>query len=166
MKRIIFLDVDGPIIPGTSYLYQDNPSDRQIFDPRCTAIVREICIASGAEIVMNTTHNNTWSYDEGDVVIARHETPGLRDRLVEAGLGEFLHDASPRTGYGLGDRPSRIDAINTWLSQNGDANWIALDDAPIDSERAFRISFEHGVDMAAYNHAAKWFDFKNAMVLG
>lgn len=150
MNKYLFLDVDGPLIPDTSFLFHSNASYDQIFDERCVAVVKKVLDDSGAWLVMNTTHNLHWEPDR----IA----PGLKPQLHKCGLGKYLHK-SPRTIYPELDR---LTAIMKWMNDNADKHdlWVAFDDAPIDHKRAYRTSESLGVGIGEYNHAQRLLMFK------
>lgn len=154
MQKIIFLDIDGPMIPLSSYIFTRNPSFDQILDDRCVDVLHAVIAASGAKIVFNTTHNrmldptDTW--------------PGLRGVFHYRGFTPEYFAAVDHTLYPDVDR---LTAIKKWQAENGEANWVAFDDAPIDDERAYPTLFEYGIGMGEYNHAAEYFGFKPKMVL-
>ena len=64
--KIIFLDIDGPMIPYTSFLFNPHASFDQVLDDRCCRVLHKIIEASGAKIVFNTTHNTMLYPIEGD----------------------------------------------------------------------------------------------------
>lgn len=39
-EKIIFLDIDGPMIPYTSFLFNRHASWEQVLDERCVAVLR------------------------------------------------------------------------------------------------------------------------------
>lgn len=153
--KVIFLDIDGPMIPYTSFLFNNMASFDQELDTRCVAVLRKIIDASGAKIVFNTTHNRHLHQEDG--------FPGLINQFVAAGFGDDLHE-DMHTVYPDVDR---LTAINEWLDRNKTDNmlWVALDDVKIDHKRAFLVNADHGIGIDAYNHCAKWLMFKTFVVL-
>lgn len=49
--RIIFLDIDGPMIPGTRYLINRSCSFDRDFPAETIAVINEVCHRTGAKIV-------------------------------------------------------------------------------------------------------------------
>lgn len=151
MQKIIFLDIDGPMIPYTSFLMttpHGNPSFEQILDDRCVMVLHRIIKDTGAKIVFNTTHNNN--------LYPTHETkdgwlPGLLGQFEKAGFKDHIHEHNC-TKYPHYDR---LTCIKEWLrSQPIDEKikWVALDDVVMADERCYIVNEEYGIGMGAYNH--------------
>ena len=160
MQNIIFLDIDGPLIPTISYLFDLHASINQNLNLQCVNILKKIIEKSGAKIVLNTTHNHMLHErisTEGKLV-----WPGLLNKFKEVGLYEHLRDENFHTNYP--NAKNRLSAINTWLDQNGNAIWVALDDAYIDHPNAYLIDQSIGIDLRAYNFCAEKFNFKSLFV--
>lgn len=159
--KVIFLDIDGPMIPYTSFLFNVKASFDQILDERCCKVLRLIIDNSGAKIVFNTTHNTMLDRQVNRKGV--ENTPGLIQRFVDAGFGDDIHEAL-HTDY---PNVNRLDAINNWLQKNQTPNmlWVALDDAKIDHKRAFLVHPDHGIGIDAYNHCANYLMFKKFIVL-
>lgn len=173
--KIIFLDIDGPMIPAVHFLTNCNASFDQDFDPRCVMVLKKILKETNAKIVFNSTHN-----------LHLHKTeymPGLLNMWNRSfwnpEVGNYLHDDNVTTypnptRYELipaGRNPSRrLCAIFEWLHGHYDISeansvlWIAMDDVMIDDERAFLIDFDEGIGIKAYDHAAKYFSFSGMLV--
>ncbi len=117
MNRIVFLDIDGPVIPFSSLLLDPYASvNRVIISPIPVAMLNKLCQRSGAKIVFNTTHNTTLD-----------DVPDIDKVLVSAGLRpEYLH-ADTKTKY---PQIPRDVAVRVWLQQHSEVDdWIAFDDA-------------------------------------
>lgn len=154
MDRIIFLDIDGPMIPYVSFLFDKHASLDQVLDDRCVKVLHLILKKSRAKIVFNSYHNNYFT--EG---LASSKSPGLLRRFQVAGFGDHIHPTQKTLfPYGADGRSklSRLDAIRIWLGQNGNHNWVVLDDEHIEHERAYRVNPEYGIGMSAYQHCAEW----------
>ena len=156
MGPVIFLDIDGPIIPYTSFLFNAHASWEQELDQRCCRVLHKIIGASGAKIVFNTTHNTMLHPRDGDSI------PGLIPQFEAAGFGPHLHEVV-HTVYPHVDR---LTAIMDWLHNNGkDRQWVALDDVKIAHERAYLTDADLGIGFAEYNHCAQWLGFKPFIAL-
>jgi len=139
MQRIIFLDIDGPVIPAGMYLIDRACSFDRRASPVCIATINHIAKNSGAKIVMNTTHNMN-----GALMLA--------DMVREGIKVEYLHEKAPMTQY---PNTSRWMAIEMWQFDNGMADWVALDDAEFtQDERLIWVDFNVGVHPGHYNQIA------------
>lgn len=77
MTRILFLDIDGVMIPATQQLLDPNSSWKRNFPQTTIAVINEICKRTEARIVFNTTHNNPIP-----------NAPDIEVTLVNQGLNE------------------------------------------------------------------------------
>lgn len=115
-NRIVFLDIDGPIIPFSAFLLDKMCSWHRIIPAIPVAVVAEVCKRSGAKVVFNTTHNTPMK-DIDDIEIA----------IVKAGLPVEMIHPDIKTKY-----PSlpRDVAVIEWLHRHLEVDdWIAFDDA-------------------------------------
>lgn len=168
MQRIIFLDIDGPVIPSSQFFVDKHASYSRVFAPSCLAIVKRLLEDADAKLVTNSTHNVLdrcldWDVPDG----ARFD---LRQDLVAAGIPkERIHD-DWRTLYPHGGKFSgsinRLDAINAWQAENGEADWIAFDDCDFGHERLILVDYDYGISTPHYNKAAEIFGIKPFIVLG
>lgn len=141
--KIIFLDIDGPMIPMTSYIFNRNASWQQELDSRSVEILHHIVKKSGAYIVFNSTHSRML---EADLAV---NSPGLIQRFKDAGFSNYLH-MDICTKYP--DIP-RLKAIEEWLSRHPEVTrWVALDDAEILDERAFLVNPNYGIGFNEVQH--------------
>lgn len=122
--KIIFLDVDGPMLPTRAYFLRanrsNNPYERQQFDPCAVAMVNVLLKASGAKLVISST----WAVN--------HQLGGkekFSKVMVANGLNPAdLHDdwMTPRKFSS-----SRGLEIRWWLAEHPETtHWAALDDDP------------------------------------
>lgn len=158
VNKIIFLDIDGPMIPAVSYLEDKNASFKQLLDSRSVRLLTEIINRSGAKIVFNSYHNKVLGPSSNGL------TPGLIKRFEDVGLLDAIHETkSTKYPYFVRDR---LLAIHEWLHQFGEEGdlWVALDDQKIDHKRAYTTSFDDGIGMGEFNHCAKWLQFKGCNV--
>lgn len=116
MKRVVFLDIDGPVIPFGMFLIDSMASHHRILAPIPMACLKTLCEKSGALIVFNTTHNQSW---EGIL--------DIDEQMISCGFpAEFIH-SDMKTKYPQLDRET---SVYEWLSRHPETeDWIALDDA-------------------------------------
>lgn len=172
MSKIIFLDIDGVMIPAITHLQHQHASMRQILDPRAVWVLKEILNKSGAKIVFNTTHN----YDlfaDSDWPAGALSTPGLIARFEAVGIGNDYIHTKMCTQYPNPDpHPNkelsrRLVSIYQWLTAHGQGvtKWIALDDEKIDHENAILINPFDGLGYEAYNAASEILGFESRWVM-
>ena len=153
MQRIIFLDIDGPVINTPCYWVDTEASlQRSVMNTQAIGILNKLAKLSGARIVTNSTHNNHPVRETGR---------SLKDDLIKWGLKEeFLHE-NWRTTFPWPDLESdplfpthrRLRGIMEWEIANGIADWIAFDDEPfVDASdtRLFVINFDYGIDYSVF----------------
>jgi len=119
MSKVIFLDVDGTMIPTT----MAEASWSRRFLPETVLLLNEICIVSGAKVVFNTTHS-----------LPLENAPDIEQAIVAQGLSpNHLHVADLKTRY-----PEILDrkaAVKEWLDRHPETTeWVALDDEPFTEE--------------------------------
>lgn len=147
--KVIFLDIDGPMIPGRQYGGKMGVQRRTgggligyLFDPFCVRMVTHLATTAGAKIVWNTTHN-------------LRGINQITEDAVASGLDPALfHPTAPQTIYPgeqskfgqLSWGVSRLKAIQRWTESQRDlTHWVALDDEPIKSKNAILIDFQAGI---------------------
>lgn len=97
--RVVFLDFDGVLsTPATRFAWADGP---------CVAALNRITQATGAEIVVTSSHRST--------------VHGARVLLAGWGATGTVRDVSPRCGV-------RSNEIRTWLAYNPVNAFVILDD--------------------------------------
>ncbi len=118
-QKIIFVDIDGPLIPGRMHLLAENhtsdPDAIPVFDNFSVRVFNLWAKYSNAKIVLST--NWAWS----------HDNEQLKLKMKMNGLGFDYHDAivTPKRM-----NSNRHDEILDWLrkhSKEGD-KFIAVDD--------------------------------------
>jgi hypothetical protein len=55
-ERIVFLDIDGPVIPFSMFLVDRHASINRVLAPIPVAVVKMICERSGARVVFKKNH--------------------------------------------------------------------------------------------------------------
>ncbi len=105
-RRVIFLDIDGVLAPIRRW---DRYGD---IEPACMDVLNEIVAASGADVVVSSTHRH------GKTVAELHEllrAEGLTGRVV---------DKTPAGPPGA----ERGDEIAAWLDAHPVAGYVIIDD--------------------------------------
>lgn len=117
--NIIFLDIDGPMIPAVMYLSDNLCGIERRFPVHTIAVLNEMCRKTEARVVINSTHNRSFGDD----------IPLITDALISHGFkAGYLHPEHRHTRYP--DLP-RKEAVKNWLNAhfNPDTDdWIAIDD--------------------------------------
>lgn len=118
MKPVIFLDIDGVL--NTLRLCAQ-PGGRETFSSEAVAVLQEILIETGAQIVISSS----WREDIAERIVPAFESNGLGGasrRII--GHTPILPEASPET--------RRADEIDAWLHQNPEyrCRFLVIDDDP------------------------------------
>jgi len=141
-NKIIFLDVDGPMIPARMYyagmlgprLYTSGGG--WVYDPVAIGMVTHLCIKHGVQIVYNSSHN-----DEGEDYI--------RAQAQNNQLGTFLHThfmtKFPKATY------IRAQAIDWWLRDHSEVtHWVNVDDFPVGAPNSIQIDYNVGITLTDF----------------
>ena len=146
MQNIIFVDFDGPLLPGKMHLFQENrnPKTLPMFDAFAVRVFNIWAKYSNAKIVLSTN----W--------VAHHSIDDLKEYLRLNGLGFDYHDVITTPKY---FSPRRNREILEWLEENAEKDdvFIAVDDDP-----ACKF-IEEGIQDNEYS--GKWIavDYQNGM---
>lgn len=153
MQRIIFLDIDGPVIPGTMYCLDRHCSWQKNIPPMIAHAVNTMCERTEAKIVFNTTHNRV---REGEETIFQ--------AMVRAGFDPaHLFTADPATHY---PKVARDQAVTEWLGRHPDTDWLALDDCEFtNDERLIRIDPHVGITLLTVNEVIGRWNGKPVIVM-
>lgn len=173
MQRIIFLDIDGPVIPAPIYYLDGNVLfNRSFMSTTALGYISRLATLGKALIVTNSAHN-WFNTGEGspDYIPVRN----LKQDLIRHGLKENqFHDIwrtefpNPRNRkFSESDPSGRMLAINNWIEDNGPADWIGFDDEKYTSnKRLIHIDFELGIDYKAFVKACKVWDIDpNSLII-
>lgn len=153
MNKIIFLDIDGPVIPINVPTYDS--IFRLVHNYEAILRLNELCEQTNAKIVTNSMHNYN-DYEDGT----------LKEDLVKWGIKEeYFHDdwrtIFPNIDYkqinstvrGIG----RLHAINVWLATHYYIdNWVCFDDRNFtDLPNLILIEDGLGIKQKHYDRALK-----------
>lgn len=163
VQRIVFLDIDGPIINTPMfYLHPGASMQRTALNTQAIAYVARLCKIANALVVFNSTHN---THDVPDPMTGDMRT--IRTDMIRWGLNpNFIH-----TDW-CTDYPQRYDGrlrpIQRWIDKqiaknpDVDYDWVCFDDEKFtDDKRLIVIDFDKGIDYTAYRKAAKVWGFRN-----
>jgi hypothetical protein len=154
MNKIIFLDIDGPVIPTTVSIY--NSMFRLKHNSNAIIYLNKLCKKTGAKIVTNTMHNIN-DYVDGNI----------KDDLIKWGIKEeYFHESwktiFPLINYkeinskirGIG----RLHAIDLWLVEQKDIdNWVCFDDRYFTTlPNLIHIEDGLGIKKEHYDYALKF----------
>lgn len=140
--KVVFLDIDGPMIPAGQYLIHRQCSHQRIFAQIPLAVLNEFCKRSEAKIVLNTTHNRPID-----------GVPDIQQALVNAGISpDHFHPTDPQTAYPAARRGQ---AVKDWLAQHPEiTGWVAFDDSNFtDDENLILIDLDEGLNVRHMNMA-------------
>lgn len=162
MNKIIFLDIDGPVIDLLTYKTNVPASIfRTGFNLESIRLLDQLCNVTGAKIVTNSMHN----YYEVDNCSLKYD-------LISNGIDSEHFHKEWRTIYPKIDykaRPSsvrgigRLYAIEDWIEKNGPCEWICFDDRKFtDDPRLIHITRWHGIDQKYYNEALEKLNGNNS----
>lgn len=141
--KIIFQDIDGPLIPHRMYYTGFRPYDTMrnsfVWDPIAVQMINRICEICDAKVVFNTAHC------ENPAEIMKHQAAcnGLK----------FLHEDC-KTSYPFTD--NRYQAITEWLDKhNTISDWIVIDDVQVCLSRQIKVDWKVGMTIENYRKACQ-----------
>lgn len=143
-NRIIFLDIDGPVIPISCYYINRNCSfDRNPVSTIAIGELLRLIELSGAKIVYNTTHNR--NYDK-----------------LRADLHWLAPHVVGRTNY---PDVARHLAVTQWLSQNQCDEWVAFDDVKFTGDpRLIHIDVRLGINADSVDQVLKMWGIEDKAI--
>lgn len=159
--KVIFLDIDGPMISNTGLMLNRCASFSQTLDSQAVDVLHAILGASGAKLVFNTTHNSL--FFSGVLDGTSYSTPGLRQRFVDAGFENHFHE-HPQTVF---PNINRYDSITHWLTNHKTEHmlWVALDDVEMPNKRCCLVDPNYGIGIKEFNFCAQYLMYKPKHIL-
>lgn len=157
LPKVIFLDIDGPIINTPLYFIDPMCSmDRSVMNTQAIGYLVKLAKFAGAKIVCNSTHN---THDITESWDGKART--LRDDLIYWKVpAELFHEDwktsypyPPESKFSEASESRRLRAIDLWQKQNGEADWIAFDDENFGHERLMLVDFDRGIDYDLFRRA-------------
>lgn len=137
--KVIFLNIDGPMIPGRMFFTPDASFDEcwnmHRYDPIAVDMINTLCIKHGAVVVMSSTHNG----------------PNAKEKLAFNGIDSFPKNAPVCTDFlqsphvALGKK----NAIDKWLAEHGKdvEAYVVIDDEGVDDPNLVKVEFDGGISL-------------------
>lgn len=149
--KVLFLDIDGPLIPGRAYAMpgQTKPIVKK-FDPCAVGIINEVCWKQHRKLVIHSSWVKFIDEVGGD----------LKEYMISEGLSPQIWHSDPICSP-LG---WRYDRVNEWLSRHEVEDFKILDDVPCNDifeeerlkEHLLLIDFENGITMDNWREMQNW----------
>jgi hypothetical protein len=145
--KIIFLDIDGVVLPGRAYMlpYQTTPIVKA-FDPCSVSLLNAACEEAGWKIVIHSSWLRYWQPSGGDITVMAH--------CINEGIkAEYFHPTEPHCSSAFHYRYNRID---DWLSRHKEiSEFVILDDCPPEegyprTDKVILTDFDEGITLDIY----------------
>lgn len=139
--NIIFIDIDGPLLPGRAYILNYNHDERPLEEISCQ-FIKEIINRCDAKLVACTTHSRN--------------KDALFKLLSSGGITKEMFHDDWKVMYPNNENISRQDAVKIWLSNHPDVeNYVIIDDAPHADNNWIEVDREIGITINNYRKATK-----------
>lgn len=143
MTKIIFQDVDGPLIPLRMYFGGNRPFDVNagsfIYDPVAVAMINHLCSQYGALMVYNSAHNE-------------NSPENMKHQATRNGLVHQHEDI--KTNFDVLHDFGRHAAIKEWLSRHPEVtDWIVIDDMPVYLPKQVHVNYSIGMTIEDFQRA-------------
>lgn len=158
MERVIFLDIDGVLLPGSAWLAPDNDGPARLlagaqsreeltaaaaavrFDRVAVLLLNRLCWATGAQIVVSSDWRHSVDVD-------------LRQKLLAEGVEEqYLHHdlLCPKKLTA-----TKSQEIGLWLRSHDGAGGIVIDDDVLEGCPVPQVltGYDRGLDVEVYRRA-------------
>lgn len=136
VTKVLFLDIDGPMIPRRAWFLQRPGTLAKTFDPIATAMVLDVLERSGAKIVISST----WTVYGPEAVASRLRAAGIDPALIH-------EDWTVRCQ--LEKREAQIEA---WLKRHPEVDrWAVLDDGDLAIKNLVRVTVDDGMLVQHYH---------------
>lgn len=157
MQKILFLDIDGPLIP--SRMYKAPGQTRPwvtMFDPAAVGMLNTIADKTGCKFVVHSSWvATTFHYD----MLPNTKTPVLDHMINQGILADHFHDDWVAQYTFSGNRWHAIaDWIINWQDDGIKTDYLILDDAdmpyqfPLDKTRHIHVDFDEGFTYAQFQY--------------
>jgi hypothetical protein len=123
MTKILFLDIDGPMIPGRAYkLPNQTKPFVMTFDPVAVSIINNVCQQEGYQIILHSSWVRIYGGQE------------TYDHCITQGLKPESFHEDKWTGENENWRYNRV---AHWLADHPEVtDYIILDDEPYEPDRS------------------------------
>lgn len=120
MTRVIFLDIDGPMIPVRAMYLPQQTLVASVFDPCAVALLNRLLLFSEAKLVISST----WRHKGKDPCVQVLEKNGINPAVLHE------HWDTPRKMSS-----TRTEEIRMWLDRHPEVkHYVAIDDEQLDFE--------------------------------
>lgn len=149
MSRVLFLDIDGVVLPGRAYMLPTQTHDPfvTVFDPCAVSMINEACRKQNRKIVLHSSWIRTKyieNYVNGDVI----------SHCVAQGIKrEHFHDDP----YCDRDEAWRWNRVSGWLDKHPEVDdFFVLDDEKCEADWRWRdhvinTDFDEGITMYVFH---------------
>lgn len=148
-NRILFLDIDGPLIPHRAY---DMPGQTRPyvtkFDPCAVGIINKACRKQGRKIVLHSSWIRTKFMTRDDLL-----GQDVKEHCIAQGIeAELFHEDA----YCDRDTSWRYDRVLLWLNAHPEVrDFVIVDDEAPDplwhfTKQVLLVDFENGLTMKDY----------------
>lgn len=135
--KVLFLDIDGPMIPRRAYYLPGQTRVASVFDPVAVSLIKRVLDETGAKIVISSS----WGRLGKDYV-----EPALNENGLSWDKYVHFDWITPRQA----DKDDRNAEIKNWLKAHKEIKkWVSLDDARLKKNNV-KVSFEDGVQWSHY----------------
>lgn len=118
ITKILFMDIDGPMIPSRAFRLPNQTKIYSVFDPCATSMINELIKLSGARIVISST----WR---------KHGLDDCLDLFKTNGIDPTLLHPDWKTSCKL----TRTQEINSWIQNHPEiTHYVAIDDEQLDAK--------------------------------
>lgn len=144
MSKVLFLDIDGVVLPGRAYMLPNQTKPFvKTFDPCAVSMLNEACQKQDRKIVLHSSWIRTkFIMEDGDGdVVGRCVSQGV--------LPELFHDDP----YCNRDISWRYDRVDEWLARHPEVtDFFIVDDEPCDLNYKYRkhlvlTDFDEGITL-------------------
>ncbi len=147
-QKIIFLDIDGPVIPWKNRIAYEGTGIKPPHDAIAVHYISKIAEHTGAQFVISSSARKV----EKEAFITLFESFGFDASL--------LHE-----DWRTSDRNDRLQEIHEWIEKHPEVtHWIALDDEPLDTDHLVMACSSNGFLLSNYDEALHGLGLKSPKI--
>jgi hypothetical protein len=146
VTKILFLDIDGPLIPARLY-FNGSPRPHSTgggwaYDPVAVGMIATLVERHGIQLVYNSSHN-----DSGKDYIYHQ---ALNNQLADWLHVDFM-TTFPHQTY------ERAEGITKWLQEHMEVtHWASVDDFPLQLPNAVQVDYNAGMTLSTFEHLERF----------
>lgn len=131
MTKIIFLDIDGPMIPYRCMCLPGQTVPWTLFDPVAVSLINDLCAKNGFKVVLHTS----WVR-----IMGGQQT---KDHCISQGINPDHFHSDAYCDENISWRYTRV---AEWLSRHPEVeSYVILDDDPYQADLNFPIQHQEGM---------------------